>query len=145
MSASNVIQEGEPYHSSVVIDDQGLLSPIQENAVYSKYADNNETYHPPIIIKAGITNLCNCVMYLWDKYHDPRIRGFGLAKNIAVWSIVPYSTGYVITYESSAGHIALYRVNEQGQIEVIDEANYINCQYSSGRIIDPNIIKGYLP
>lgn len=46
--ADNVIPEGEPYQPSVVIDGNGLLSPIQETTVHARFADNNETYNPSL-------------------------------------------------------------------------------------------------
>lgn len=84
-------------------------------------------------------------MYLWNKYKDPRIKGWQTAKNIPVWSEIPYSTGYAVTYESGAGHLLMYQLLPDGRIQVTEEANYVNCQVTSGRIVNPNVIKGFIP
>ena len=90
------------------------------------------------------TNHCSCVKYLQDKYpDDPRIRGYGTAGNIPIESIEPFSHGFVVTYESDAGHLAEYLRNGDN-IEVLDEANFERCEKGSGRIVPWNMIKGFI-
>lgn len=86
---------------------------------------------------------CSCVTYLWQKTQDPRIRGWGIAKNIPIESIIPFLHGFAVTYESNAGHLLEYRLIG-GKIISTDEANWIPCQRSWGREVDLNNIKGFI-
>lgn len=96
------------------------------------------------------TQKCSCVTYL-NAYYGTNIRTVdGYARSIVVKSKLPSTTGFVVTYESGAGHIAHYY--SDGDYIVLDaEWNYQHfvagdCPMTSGRRIkaDSLIIKGYL-
>lgn len=124
----------------------GILyeNPIAEQIAYENWQEQAKKTVVKVRAKSvGI--YCSCVAYLYEKYRDKRIKGYGLAKNIPIYSTEPYTTGYGISYESSAGHVFFYKLTEEGKIQVIDESNYIKCTPSSGRIINPKVIKGFIP
>lgn len=85
---------------------------------------------------------CNCV--LWAQSQGLDVQGYGYAKNYPVNSQVPALYGFVVTYESYAGHVALYYLD--GSDLVLDEANYVSCRITSGRRLPVGspLIKGYI-
>jgi len=123
--------------------EQKISAPSHLTYIWGAIAKPYIAPEPPKRI-AKPNYLCSCVLFLQAKYPaDSRIRGYGQARKIPT-SPTPTDHGFAVTYESSSGHLIEYEMIN-GQIRVIDEANFINCKQSSGRIIPPGIIKGYLP
>ena len=149
VQASNDKEPNSLIFSDVIENEDIAFSWNGQFYVDNQYHLENPKKPLPVVKKYTGGDACNCTMYLWNKYKDPRIKGHGTAKNIPVWSQPPYPTGYVVTYESApgtiTGHLAMYKLNENNQVEIIDEANYESCAVTSGRIVNPSVIKGFIP
>lgn len=98
----------------------------------------------PVMAPHSGFNSCSCVSYARFKSGLNIKTVNGLAKSIPINSKTPAASGLVVTYESSAGHIALYTLKDN--ILILDESNYSTCKVTSGRELPVSsaLIKGYI-
>lgn len=143
----NTIVEGVAYANNIPTTDEEIAQARAYDAEQKRIAEQKRL---AALKKASLAansgfNLCSCVIAINQKYGTNIHTLNGYARSIPVSSNLPSTTGFVVTYESWAGHIAHYYLD--GEFIVIDwEANYQSCKITSGRklLIGSPLIKGYL-
>lgn len=101
--------------------------------------------------QAEESSYCSCVIGLNKRFGTNFKTLDGFARSIPTNSTVAAKSGFVVTYESrpgtKTGHIAYYVLDDdQKNITIEWESNFIQCKVSSGRKIPVNstLIKGYI-
>lgn len=117
-----------------------------DNEIVEKLRQEYEVAQTKLRIKAThyASYSCYCAWYLEVKYGIPKTP-LGYAGSYKPGSTTPSAQGFVLTYESSKGHIAHYTL--QGNILLLDdEANYVTCRVTHTRTLPVSspLIRGYL-
>lgn len=152
LSASTKIEYGQDviYKTNPPVSEEEITIAREYDAEQKRIAAANEARRLASLRKSQPQNLatgvgkypCNCV--LWAQANGLGISGYGAARNYPVNSKIPAATGFVVTYESSPGHIAKYTL--VGEYLLLQEANYYRCQITTNRLLPVNstLIKGYI-
>lgn len=107
------------------------------------YKSNPPSEPKPVKPKPNLLFPCNCVLHA--QAIGLKLSGYKVAKNYPINSNVPNESGWVVTYESSAGHMGHYTLHGI-YLLLDDEANYVACQITHNRLlpISSKLIKGYI-
>lgn len=137
-SAKSDNQPQEVYRSST---NQYLVGGVALNPGYAL-----ET--PPLPIPKLKVQVCSCVAGI-NAHYGTNFRTLdGFARSIPTNSSTPAATGFVVTFESSGGHIAHYYT--LGSKIIVDwEINYTHlvpgdCPVTSGRELPAALVKGFI-
>lgn len=139
IAASEVRNSYEDYQKTVI--DKPDCDPVKAVGQSSEdcfYKESKKVF----VASDTSEHKCNCV--LWAQANGLNITGYGAAENYPINSSVPSSSGFVITYEGTLGHMAKYILS--GEYLILTEANFVSCQITTGRLlpITSKLIKGYI-
>lgn len=115
--------------------------------VVEKPRIKNSTPVPKIqkvsVSSTGRYNPCSCVSFV--KSQTGYSQSVGNAKNWPVNSKVPVPNSVIVTYESSAGHVAIVSHSDDQYVYIKAEANYSRCKVTGLRKLPLNskVIKGF--